>query len=82
MLPLVAGGAVISAIGGGLAGSAVGAFTGPFVALRWTEEDVQRHARHVEEGKTVLLVYAPGRETEARSIMVEHGAFDESMNAE
>jgi hypothetical protein len=82
VLPLVAGSALVGAVGGGLAGSAVGAFTGPFFALGWSEDELRRHARHVEEGKTVLLVYAPGQEAEARSIMVEHGAFDESMNAE
>jgi hypothetical protein len=82
VLPLIAGSTIASIVGGGLAGTALGAFTGPFVALGWTEGEIQRHARQVEEGKTVLLVYAPGREAEARSIMVEQGAFDESMNAE
>jgi hypothetical protein len=81
-IPLIAGHALLSALGGGLMGAAGGAFAGPFVALGFAEDEARKNARHVEEGKTVLLVYAPGREAEARSILVAHGAFDESMNAE
>ncbi len=81
VIPLIAGHALLSALGGGLAGASAGAFAGPFVALGYSEEESHRHSKYVEEGKTVLLIYAPGREAEARSILVDHGAFDESMNA-
>jgi hypothetical protein len=80
-VPIITGHALLSALGGGLLGASGGAFAGPFLALGFSEEEAQRHARHVEQGKTIVLVHAPGRLEEARSIMVEHGAYDESMNA-
>jgi len=81
-IPILAGSALLSALGGGLAGAGAGAFAGPFIAMGLTEEDAQWHAEHVNQGKTVVLVHAPGRCEEARAIMVEYGAYDESMNAE
>jgi len=81
-IPILAGSALLSALGGGLAGAGAGAFVGPFLAMGFTEEDARQHAEHVQQGKTVVLVHAPGRCDEARAIMVEYGAYDESMNAE
>jgi hypothetical protein len=80
-IPIIAGHAILSALGAGLLGAAGGAFAGPFIALGFSEEESREHARHVEAGRTVLLVYTPDRQEEARSIMVANGAFDESMNA-
>jgi hypothetical protein len=80
-IPVITGHLLLSALGGGLMGASGGAFAGPFLALGFSEEESAQHARHVAEGRTVLLVYAPGRREEARSILVENGAFDESMNA-
>jgi hypothetical protein len=78
-IPILAGHALLSALGGGLAGAAGGVFAGPFIAMGFSEQDAQKHAHHVEQGRTVLLVYAPDRRDEARWIMVEHGAYDDSM---
>jgi hypothetical protein len=80
VIPILAGTALLAALGGGLAGATAGVFAGPFIALGYTEHEAHKHARAVEEGKTVVLVYAPGRQEEARDIMVEHGAYDESMS--
>jgi hypothetical protein len=80
-IPIITGSVFLSALGGGLAGAGGGAFAGPFIALGFSEEESQKHAHHVQAGKTVLLVHAPGRQEEARNIMTEKGAFDESMNA-
>jgi hypothetical protein len=79
--PVVAGTALLSALGGGLAGAGGGVFAGPFIALGFSEHEARKHGRHVEEGKTALLVHAPNRQEEARAIMVEQGAYDESMDA-
>jgi hypothetical protein len=80
LLPVVAGQALVSALLGGAAGAAGGAFAGPFIAMGLADHEATLHARHVEEGKTVLLVHAPGRKDDAHAIMVEHGAYDASMN--
>jgi hypothetical protein len=80
-IPILAGHALLSVLGGGLAGAAAGAFAGPFIALGFSEQESRRHAKHVEQGKTIVLVYAPDRTDEARRIMVHHGAYDDSMTA-
>jgi hypothetical protein len=80
-IPIITGHALLSALGGGLLGASGGAFAGPFVALGFSEEEAQRHAQHIAQGKTIVLVHAPGRLEEARSILVAQGAYDESMNA-
>jgi outer membrane lipoprotein SlyB len=72
---------VLSAIGG-LTGAAVGAYAGPFIALEMTEAEAQEHAEHVEQGRTVVVVKTADRQSEAESIMVEHGAYDFSMAAQ
>jgi hypothetical protein len=78
--PVVAGTALLSALGGGLAGAGGGVFAGPFVALGLSEHEARKHGRHVEEGRTAVLVHTPTRQEEARAIMVEQGAYDESMD--
>ena len=80
VIPLLAGHALLAAIGGGLAGASGGVFVGPFISMGIEESEARKHARHIEQGKTALLVYAPGRQDEARSVMVEQGAYDESMS--
>ncbi len=80
VLPLVAGSLLVSAIVGGAAGAALGAFAGPFVALGFSVEEANEHARHLEEGKTVVLVYSPDRHDDAQSVMIDNGAYDNSMN--
>jgi hypothetical protein len=78
--PILAGHALLSALGGGLAGAGGGTFVGPFIAMGYSEAEAKAHARHLEQGKTLVLVHAPDRMEAARSILVEHGAYDESMS--
>lgn len=82
VIPIVAGSAIAGMIGGAAAGAAAGAYVGPFIALGFSEEESRKHHEHVEQGRTVLLVYAPDRIDEARKIMVDHGAYDESMSTD
>jgi hypothetical protein len=79
--PVVAGTLLAGALLGGAAGAAAGSFAGPFIAMGLSEADADRHARHLEQGHTVLVVHVKGKEREdqARSILVKHGAFDETM---
>jgi len=80
-IPLLAGHALLSALGGGLLGAGAGTFAGPFLAMGFSEADAHKNAQYVAQGKTVLLVHAPDRKEEARKILVEQGAYDESMEA-
>jgi hypothetical protein len=80
---ILGGGLLTAAFGGAALGAAVGTFAGPFVAMGLTEQDAQHYARHVEAGRTVVLVHLvhPGeRETDARTILDDLGAYDDSMN--
>jgi len=78
--PVLLGGLVGLALLGGAAGAAVGTFAGPFIAMGLSEADAKKHAEDVEKGKTVVVVRAEDRQDEARDILVEHGAYDESMS--
>src|SRR5262249_38595092 len=51
--PALAGGLLL---GSTALGAAAGTFAGPFVALGVSESDAQEYARHVEQGRTVVLV--------------------------
>ncbi|MFO0808869.1 MAG: hypothetical protein U0746_09620 [Gemmataceae bacterium] len=78
-VPIVAGSVLANMLLGGAAGAAGGAFGGPFIAMGLSETDAERHARHVAEGKTVLLIHAPERHQQARDILIAAGAYDDSM---
>jgi hypothetical protein len=76
---VVVGGLLTTAVTGAALGAMGGAVAGPFVAMDMSEDDAQLFARHVAEGRTVVLVHARDREDEAETILDEHGAYDESM---
>jgi len=82
--PVVAGTLLVGALLGGAGGAAVGSFAGPFVAMGLSETQAARHGKHVEQGNTVVVVHTHGgeREDEARTILVDNGAFDESMETD
>jgi hypothetical protein len=79
--PVLAGGLLIGAIGGAALGAAVGTFAGPFIALGMSEQDAHDYARHVEAGRTAVVVHTTDRQELARRLMDEHGAYDDSMRA-
>ena len=72
--PLAAGTMVAGALGGAALGAAGGTFLGPFVALRMADRDARRLARHVEQGRSVLVVRTTERQEEARVILDRHNA--------
>ena len=80
-IPVIGGSALMGAIGGGLAGAAAGAVVRPGIALGFSEEEAKSHAELVQQGKTIVLVHEPQRKEEARKIMIELGAYDESMSS-
>jgi hypothetical protein len=78
-LPVIAGSALLTVLAGGFTGAAGGTFVGPFLAMGFSDSESKRHAKHIELGKTIVLVHSPGRQKEALSIMVANGAYDDSM---
>ena len=54
---------------------------GPFVALGVAEDEAHSYARHVDEGRTVVLVQAFERADQARDILDRHGARPGPANA-
>lgn len=79
--PILAGSLLTAAVLGGAAGAAVGTFAGPFIAMGMARPEAEQHGRHVEAGKTVLVVRTPvQRQEEARRLLVDHGAYDDTMN--
>jgi hypothetical protein len=77
---LAAGGLLISALGGAALGAAVGTFAAPFLALEMSEAEARQHARHVEAGRTVVIVRTAERQKEAQEILIRNGAYDERMD--
>jgi hypothetical protein len=71
---VLGGGLLLGALGGAALGAAGGTFLGPFVALEMNEEEAHHYSRHVEEGRTVVLVHAGARADEAGTILRQQGA--------
>ena len=79
LIPGAAWSTFVLAALGGAGGAAIGCYVGPFISLEATESDAKEHGKHLELGRTVVLVRVPERLDEANSIMVEHGAYDYPM---
>ncbi len=71
---VLGGGLLIGALGGAALGAAGGTFLGPFVAMEMNEDEAHHYSRHVEEGRTVVLVRAGDRSEEARTVLRQAGA--------
>jgi hypothetical protein len=71
--PVLAAG-ILAGVIGGAAGAALGTFAGPFIALGFSEDEARRYERALGEGRTVVVVSAPGRTAEARAILERNGA--------
>jgi len=63
-------------------GAVLGVYLGPFIGMAHSESEARKHAQHIQAGRTVVLVRTPGRQDEARSLMVDHGAYDFSMSTD
>lgn len=70
--PLIAAGILATALAGGAAGALVGALVG----LGVPHEEAQYYHRRLVEGASLVTVDAPGRELEARQILLRNGAED------
>lgn len=72
-------GLMIGALVGLLAGAALGVFAGPFLAMEAEGRRLEREPSL--PGRTVVLVRTESRQEDAESILVSHGAYDDSMTA-
>jgi hypothetical protein len=70
--PVLAAG-ILAAVIGGAAGAALGTFAGPFIALGFSEDEARRHEQAIGEGRTVVVVRAPGGVAEAQAILERNG---------
>lgn len=70
--PFVSAGILATAIVGGAAGALVGALVG----LGIPREEAEYYNRRVEEGSALVTLDPEGREAEARTILLHHGAED------
>jgi hypothetical protein len=74
---VLGGGLLAGVLGGALLGAAGGTFLGPFLALEMSEDDAHYYARHVDEGRIVVMVKTPDRAEEARAILLLAGALEQ-----
>jgi hypothetical protein len=77
--PVLTGGALAGVGLGTAAGAAAGTYLGPFLALGLTKQQSKDCGTHLQAGRTIVLVNAPERSTEAREIMHRHGGHDTSL---
>ena len=70
--PFVSAGILATAIVGGAAGALVGALVG----LGIPREEAEYYNRRVEEGSALVTLDPEGRESDARTILLHHGAED------
>lgn len=79
--PFLWGGLLLGVVSGAVAGATAGGFLGPFIAMEMSDAEARRHAGHIEAGRTVVVVRAPDRQEEARTILLKYGAYDDGMSA-
>jgi hypothetical protein len=70
--PFISAGILATAIAGGAAGAIVGGLVG----LGVPREEAEYYNRRVHEGAALVTIDAPGREEEARQILLRSGAED------
>ncbi len=70
--PFISAGILATAIAGGAAGAIVGGLVG----LGIPHEEAEYYNRRMQEGAALVMVDAAGRESEARQILLRHGAED------
>ncbi len=67
--PLLVGGALAGILGGAAVGAAAGGVIGALVGLGIPEEHARHYERHLQEGRTLVVVKAANRYGEALEIL-------------
>jgi hypothetical protein len=78
--PVLAAGALATALGFGAAGTAVGGIFGAMMGLGVSEEEAKVYETAFHAGKAIVTVHAGNREVDARDILFRNGA--ENIHAE
>jgi hypothetical protein len=71
--PILAGGMLLSMVGGAAAGAALGTFAGPFVALGLSSDEARHFETEFRAGRTIVTVQAKDKQEEAFTILHSHG---------
>ncbi|MBY0526358.1 MAG: general stress protein [Gemmataceae bacterium] len=59
---------------GAATGAALGTFAGPFLAMGFSKEDVERYENDVRAGRSLVVVQTEDRGEEAVAVLRSHGA--------
>jgi uncharacterized protein (TIGR02271 family) len=76
--PAIAGGALAAVLSSAAAGAAAAGLGGALVGMGIPKDEAEYYESEFQAGRTIVTVTAPGRETEARSVMDRFGAYDRS----
>jgi hypothetical protein len=79
---VLGGGLLLGILGGAALGAAGGTFLGPFLALDMGEDEAHYYARHLEEGRTVVVVKSQLRQQQVHDILRRHGGRDYTTTLE
>src|SRR5262245_57441864 len=74
--PVLAGGALLSLLGGAAVGGATGGILGALAAMGIPEEEATRYEGEFQAGRILVTVRADARSDEARAILSRHGGRD------
>lgn len=74
--PAVAGGILLTTLGGAAIGAVAGGFVGSLVHMGVPENEALYYQQQLEKGRTLVTVHAPGRYEEVAALLRQCGAFD------
>jgi hypothetical protein len=74
--PVLAGGILLSALGFGVAGTAVGSIVGAMLSMGVEEKHAVRYEKEFNSGKAIVTVRPSGRDSQARGILQANGAYE------
>jgi uncharacterized protein (TIGR02271 family) len=78
--PAIAGGALAAVLSSAAAGAAAAGLAGALVGMGIPKDEAEYYESEFQAGRTIVTVTAPGRETEARSVLQRFGAYDRSSS--
>lgn len=82
--PLVAAGPLMAGLAGLGIGGAVGGIGGALIGMGLPEDEAQRYASQIAEGRTLLVVHcgSPEEALQAKDVLVDSGAANVAANNE
>jgi hypothetical protein len=74
--PVIAGGVLTMALGGAIAGTAIGGIFGAMTGLGVSEEEARFYEQEFNSGKALVAVKTGARAADAAQILRRHGGYD------